>query len=285
MRKFVTPDILAGEIKMARKSYPGAFAVVEGSDDARIYSNFIDPHQCVFKVAHSKDKAIETVAKFADSWGVFGIVDADDWKLTGRSVPISHVFFTDTHDAETMIIKSNAFEKFLRFRTHDKSLQRFLSQRRKDDLRTVLLLSGKPIGYLRIINNRAGYGMKFKGLYFRSFVCKRTLAIDVDTLIACIRNNTSAALSLDDDGIREELSKAKETSYDLWSLVCGHDLADILTIGLNEIFGHRRFNKTSSEEVKCSLRLAFEKEHFQQTALYSSVKNWEENKWKKSFLK
>jgi 5S rRNA maturation endonuclease (ribonuclease M5) len=116
---------------MARKSYPGAFAVVEGTDDARLYSDFVDSNHCVFKVAHSKDRAIETVAKFSDSWGVLAIVDAEEWSLIGKSVPISHVFFTDTHDAETMIIKSNAFEKYLRHRTTE-IIHAWLKKRKKE---------------------------------------------------------------------------------------------------------------------------------------------------------
>jgi len=280
VKQYITPDILAGEIRLARQSYSGVFAVVEGTDDARLYKEFIDPECCVFKVAHSKEKAVETVAKFGRAWGVFAIVDSDEWPLLGKQVPVPHVFFTDCHDAETMIIKSEAFDKFLRHQTDDKRLGEFLQKRGMADLRSVLLIAGKPLGCMRIVSNVGSYRMDFKKLYFEGFVSPGTLEVDIQKMITFIRRNSESTIGVSDDELKKELQKANAQYSDPWLVVSGHDITRILTIGLNHIFGHQRFrSKIDVEDVEVGLRLAFDINHFHGTALYDAIRKWEHECW------
>lgn len=59
-------------------------------------------------------------------------------------------------------------------------------------------------------------------------------------------------------------------------LCCGHDVIEILGVGLRQSFGALAQAENSSSEVARSLILAYERGHFEETDLYKQIKDWEE---------
>lgn len=109
---------IVNKIIVTRK-YPGndtqSFLVVEGSTDEKLYRSFIDEDKCQIIVADGKTPAIEVLSllKKEHFVGVLALVDADFDILEGKPA-IENVLLTDTHDLETMLMRSPALAKVLR---------------------------------------------------------------------------------------------------------------------------------------------------------------------------
>ena len=121
MIEHITGDSLANDVRMTRAQFSGSFLIVEGKTaDFRFYRRFIDEQRCQIVPAHGKTNACDaiTILEEDEFPGVLALVDADFWRLEGIDTPSSNVFLTDSHDLESMIVKSQALEKVLsRFST------------------------------------------------------------------------------------------------------------------------------------------------------------------------
>ena len=154
MKENISAKRIATAIRMTRgPSFSGAFLIVEGETDPRVYGRVIDEDSCRIIPSHGKEKAICVLEILENDnfTGVLAVVDADFWRLEGTEPTGSNLFITDTHDLETMILKSPALDKLLtEFGSADK-IERFI-QRPGKSIWDVLLDSGTPIGYLRWIS-------------------------------------------------------------------------------------------------------------------------------------
>jgi len=115
MREFITADRIANKIRQMRSQHLGAFLIVEGDTDARLYKNFLDCTKCHVENASSKDKVVAALNILEKDRfeGVLAIVDADFWILEETIPSITNLLLTDTHDLETTILKSPALGKVL----------------------------------------------------------------------------------------------------------------------------------------------------------------------------
>jgi len=253
-----------------------SFLVVEGDTDRRFYKTFVDETRCNITVAFSKPSvfAVLLILEQNDIHGVLAIVDADFDVIQGQIPSSPNVLYTDTHDFETLIIKSPALEKVLSEFGSENKIEQF-KQNVGKDVRTVLLECGTPIGYLRWASLQNGYFLKFEGLDFRKFLDQVNLTISEAKLIKAVKDK-SQRHDIPNDQIKNSLQELKRGDHDLWHLCCGHDLASILSVMLHRAIGTNDTGDISPVLIERSLRLAYERLHFQQTQLYVSIQRWEE---------
>lgn len=271
-------DGIANSIIMIR-SYPGkqllAFLLVEGTTDKNVFKALVDEQKCQITVAYGKDNVKDTVAilekeKFP---GFLAIVDADFAVLEGTAPTKPNILLTDTHDMETMIIQSPALEKVLNEFGSEVKIRAFMSKTGKD-IRTILLASGLPIGYLRWVSLLDNLSLTFEGADFNKFVEKETLAVSTSKLIKTVKDKSQKP-ALIETQIQSRMQDIKDDAHDHWHVCCGHDLVDILSIGLCKAIGTCNTNDVKSNILERSLRLAYEQSHFQRTQLYSSIQIWQ----------
>jgi len=137
------------------------------------------------------------------------IVDADFDILEG-SVPLSpNLLFTDTHDLETMLLKSPALEKVLSEHGSEAKINNFAK-----DIRQTLLEIAKIIGYLRWASLKFNYCLKFERLAFNNFVKKETLALNESDLMKTVKDNSQKP-GLDDSEIRAKMDSLKTDAQDI----------------------------------------------------------------------
>ncbi|WP_416211827.1 DUF4435 domain-containing protein [Nostoc sp. DedQUE05] len=119
MRDFLTVDRVANQIRLRRSTYTGTFLLVEGSSDKTFYKRFVDQLVCELVETSgkpsSKQRAIEILKILEQSnfQGVLAIVDADFDRLETLLNTSHNLLCTDSHDLETMLINSPAFNKVL----------------------------------------------------------------------------------------------------------------------------------------------------------------------------
>ena len=274
MKNYLTAHDIANNARMIRTLHPGTILIVEGNTDIRVYERFVNDTYCKLIPANCKDKTIDALAILEKDnyYGILAVVDADFWKLDGIEPNTPNLLLTDTHDLETMILSSDAFEKVLSefgSATKIKKLGK--------SIRNMLLKSALPIGYFRWLSSpkQDNLLLKFKELCFPNFVDKKTLSVAIDKLIIEVKTN-SQNHALDENMIKLKIETLiKNNAYDPWQVCSGHDLVQILSIGIKNIFGNNKARMITSELVAGILRVAYEYSHFCLTQLHNLIKGWE----------
>jgi len=272
MRQYITPARIANDIRMLRTQDTGSFLIAEGDTDARVWENLMDSTKCSVVIAHNKNNAIAVlhILEKDNFAGVLAVVDADFDILEETVLLSQNLLLTDTHDLETMLLKSPALEKVLREHGSTEKIERFAQ-----DIRQTLLESAKIIGYLRWASLKFNYCLKFEGLAFNDFVEKKTLALNESKLIQTVKNK-SQKLGLDEQQIRANMDSLKTDTQDMWYVCCGHDMISILSIGLCKALGSFSSQKADPNVLESYLRVAYESAHFRETKLYRSIQTWEQ---------
>ena len=272
MREYITPDRIANKIRLLRTQHPGSFLIAEGDTDARVWENLVDSTKCRVENASNKDNAVKVLNilekdKFA---GVLAVVDADFDILEETVLLSQNLLLTDSHDLETMLLKSPALEKVLREHGSTEKIERFAQ-----DIRQTLLQSAKILGYLRWASLKLNYCLKFEDLAFNKFVDDRTLILNESKLIQTVKNNSQKP-GLDEQEIRANMEKLKTDTQDMWHVCCGHDMISILSIALCKALGTCNSKEVEPNVLEKYLRVAYESSHFRETNLYRSIQTWEQ---------
>jgi hypothetical protein len=261
---------------MTRTSHEGAFLIVEGDTDARFYKLMVGSGKCRITIAQNRENAVQivTILQGDNFAGFLAIVDADFDVLEGTDFGSSNIFLTDTHDLETMMLKSPALEKLVLEMGSETKLGEFVKSRGKE-LREALIEEGLHLGYLRWVSLRHGHALKFEGLNYRAFTDHLTLTIDQSKLIETIKNH-SQKLQLSDQDLQQQIEAIRNETHDKWHVCCGHDLIGILSVGLHKAVGSQRNWKAIEPGIiEGNLRLAYESAWFRNTGLYASIRRWE----------
>jgi Protein of unknown function (DUF4435) len=270
VRELLTPDRVANQLRLRRSTFLGAFLLVEGSSDKVFYERFIDKTVCELVIVagkpSSKIRVITVLGILEDSsfHGVLAIVDADFDRLEPSPYNSPNLLRTDKHDLETMLINSPALDKVIAEFGSEEKIAKF------GNVRAALIEAGVSIGYLRWISLRDELNLTFNGIKFSKFINEQNLQLDELELIKEVKNK-SQNFSLDSRDIQQWMTKKKSDNHDRLQVCCGHDLVEILSLGLRKAIGTMKVEVDSLER---SLRLAYEEVYFQQTQLYSDIHKW-----------
>jgi hypothetical protein len=270
---------IANDIRLRRSQHRGTFVIVEGRNDRVLYEWFFDVQQCQFVIADGKEKVCEVLRILdADGFrGVLGIVDADFDLLDQIPVSSVNVVRGDCHDLEAMLVRSPALDRVLREFGREGKIQRFVSQAGRE-IRHVLLAAATPLGYLRWHSLRSDLRLRFDGLLFSRFVDMATLTADRTTLIATVKNH-SQRQELNSHALGLAIRGIEDPTHDPWQLCNGHDLVEVLSIGLRRAIGSQSAAAVRVEEIERALRLAYEAVDFAACALYRTIREWEQRNY------
>ncbi|MFG3818381.1 DUF4435 domain-containing protein [Limnothrix redekei] len=280
MRDHISVNREANAIHMRRSTFSGAFLLIEGNSDRTFYERFIDDKECQIVVTSGKSRAI-SILKILEGFsfqGVVAIVDADFDRLENFVSTSPNLIQTDTHDLETMLLISPALEKVIRefgIRSDDESSRQKMTDF-SNTIRTKLLDCGIPIGYLRWISLQESLDLTFDGIEFARFIDGKTLQICLRNLIREVKNKSQAHL-LQTEDLQTEIENQRDDSHDPWQVCCGHDLVQILSLGLRQLASKKNKSEVKPDDLERSLRLAYEGVFFYQTQLYTKICLWESN--------
>lgn len=277
MREFLTVDRVANQIRLRRSTYSGTFLLVEGGSDKIFYERFVDKLACELVITAGKPSsklraiAIWQILEQSNFPGVLAIVDADFDRLETALNNSPNLLLTDSHDLETMLIKSPALNKVIAEFGSEQKITQFAK-----DIRAVLLKSGILLGYLRWISQCDQLNLTFEGIVFSKFVNEQTLTIEEIDLIKEVKNK-SQAFTLKNEDLQQRLINRKNNNHDPWQVCCGHDLVEILSFALRKTIGSNKPSDVEADSLERSLRLAYEEAYFRETHLYLDIRKWESN--------
>jgi Protein of unknown function (DUF4435) len=281
MRENLTADRYVNTIQQQRSTFAGTFLLVEGRSDKIAYGNSVDNVFCQFVVTGGKEnviKVLNSLEKFGCN-GVLAIVDADFDHLESLSPQSPNLLRTDTHDLETMILQSPALDRILEVYASEDKLKGF-----GRDVRATLLEAGMSIGYFLWVSISEDLNLIFDNIDFSKFIDKETLAIDENKMIKVITDKSQQP-GLNNAATQQKITAKRNSKHDPWQVCRGHDLVEILSIGLRKAIGSNKAIdvEACSDERKNTLEnqliLAYGAAYFFKTQLYQEILAWESNNY------
>ncbi len=265
---------IANRLRILRKDvHSGSFLLVEGHEEKKLYSIFVDRDACKIEIGHGKPNVQGALAILEGEGfaGLLALVDTDFDALEERAVASPNLLRSDTHDLETMLLASPALDKVLIERGDEDKLR---AAGGAAGVREKLLALGAPVGYLRWYNERRGSQLLFKDLEMTSFIHESSLAIDLDALLRELRNRSKALIVVDAE-VLQGARALEDPSHDRWHVCCGHDLVRILSVGLRRTWGSNKPSDVEPKRLEESLRLAFSRADLESTRLFAGIVAWE----------
>ena len=265
-----TPGTLVAEIKMM--SHDGAFLVVEGDDDVRFWWPTSRRHaSCELVDGEGKSNVIKGIQRLdAQNFeGVLGIVDSDYDTLNGKDLESENMVATDAHDLECLLCRSSALEAVLAEHGSRPKIERFENET-GNDVRTELLERALIFGRLRWAALRGHPPIDLGGLKVPRFVDEDTWRVTgVETICRKLLGDSSEdTLAL--TRLLHELPEA-----DPWYVARGHDLVQILRIGLQRRLGNIG-PSVGVRQISGVLRAAMSADGLRKTGLLRGMRVWED---------
>ena len=121
---------------------------------------------------------------------------------------------------------------------------------------------------------RGDIGLKFEDLTYIDFLDRDKLTIDVRKLIQTTKNK-SGKHSLSETDLLDDIKRLEMAGHDPWHMCCGHDLLNVLAVGLRKALGSHNPSEVTPAILERSLRLAFDPLWFRQAKLYRNITLWE----------
>ena len=253
---------------MTRMVHNGAFLVVEGVDDARFWS--ARRHgTCELVNGEGKGNVVGAVHRLdaENIHGVLGIVDDDYDSLMNINHGTRNLVVTDTHDLECLLCRLPALDQVLAEFGIAQKIQEFTAA--GVDVRRGLLERTIVFGRLRWAAKRHNLDIDFRAIRVPRFMDIDTWRVDNDQLIRVASKSSSP-----DDCDMLKHCIAELPVADPWRVAHGHDMIQVLRIGLMRVLGTLPANK-GPDDIARVLRSAVSPEEFQRTTLCKDIHTWE----------
>jgi hypothetical protein len=280
---------------MLDNSYSGFYLIVEGVKDSKLFNKYINHSNVRIREAFGRvnvEQVLNTLSERGFNRKV-GVIDSDFDELLDIKSATPDLVKTDHHDIEVMIFKTKAFDEVLKVFCSVTKIAKF----EKDaalSIRDIIMSLAKELGYLKIANKIYNMGLHFRPatsegneLKYHNFIDEKTLKFKgIKALIETVRNysNGKSENLVAYDIAEKNLLLQQKIAYDVYHLVNGHDLGNILFLVIKKTFGSPNKMLTSHHSVEDSLLLAFDYDDFKQSKLFKLLTEWAD-KQKVDFFK
>jgi hypothetical protein len=269
------------------EDYPNpnsTFVITEARYDSEIYARFFDyPKKCRLIFGQGRktvESAFPVPLKYRQR--SVGIIDRDfDYAIPEKQYP-EWLIVTHTHDIETTLLSSPAFNSLIEVFADKKKIKLF-EEKQKNQIVNIVLDAAKPLGLLRLHNflrsGNGNEGLNFKNLDFLKFVDRETLRINIDNLIECVVSNSNyqAIPWCNPIEIKKAIFDLDSRYKEDWVICQGHDIVSILSIGFHYIFGIQGRVSYPSKTVQAKLKDSSicRREFIMENQFYQKLVLWE----------
>ena len=259
---------LVAEIKMTRTDHQGAILLVEGKDDLRFWQTWRHS-DCDLIDGEGKPNVVGSIGRLDSEnfEGVLGIVDDDYDHLMDENLSSENLVATDAHDLECLLCRSPALDKVLSEFGDSSKIQRF-KEEEDTDVREGLLKRALEFGRLRWANLRFQLNINAEEIRVLKFVDMQTWMVDTEELI-CVAANRNLS-----DAAVLKRSIAELPCADPWYVVRGHDVVELLRVGLIRVLGNLP-NSVGPKQISGILRAGISREDLEHTMLWANIRCWE----------
>ena len=244
--------------------------LVEGPDDKKFYARFVcEVHALIIVLGgggnmHTILKYVKGVSILKDK--VIGIKDSDFDKITGTTYDNDNLFFTDTHDLETMVITPEL---------EDNVAIEALGHKERGMFRQVMS-DLMPYSYIKLYNQMRICAKGFPGIRFDGFTLSKiydgVTACRIEVCLAELKkhgNNGTLVHYPTESDIQQLIHDIPAPNIQY--LTCGHDVINGVICRLISLKGSPSIG---CKEIERLFRTSFTRERFKGTSLYQQVKKW-----------
>ena len=199
------------------------------------------------------------------------VLDRDFDFLLKLNIINEKIFYTDFHDLDIMLIQAESFEKFLCYDCKAEYVDNFKAKYNITELKDYIFNVAKDLGKLRLFSYSDSYNFKFRSIDFKNFINKDDLSLDIEKLIAEVKNKSQMP-KLNEKEIIDKLSKISD--IDLCLLNSGHDIICILSEGMKNAISKNSNNKYTHDVIQDKFLYGCNIEKFKQYNLYKDLKSY-----------
>lgn len=267
---------IANEVRMRTLTHSGPFLLIEGDSDAKFFAHQFGEEAIALIPSFGWENVVQAIEILEGEQrrDVLGIIDLDYRGIIDDPPPSKNIVMTDTHSIETMMFASSAFYRVMKERASHEKVKNFPEG--MNGIRKRVIELGKPIGSLRFYSYKAGGCYSFDGMNLEKFVDKKTLSFSGGKFVAHLRGIHPKNTTISENIFQNAMTEAQyiEVFQNPYRLCCGHDLMEILAIGLKKIWGTHGSKEISGAFIEELFRLAYSKEEFRTSRLYSDIEAW-----------
>lgn len=278
MQKYIKWQSIAPEIRMHRsKNKSQMYLIVEGTSDVKFFNNIVNKKTCKIKSVRGKENVLKVINELRKIKGMIAIVDSDFENILYNSCKNENILVTDTHDIETLILKTDSIEKFINeYGNHDEISE--LEEKWGKSLLDKVIEISYVIGCLRLISIKDKRKLNFQDLYYERFIDKE-LEIDVEEYVQQVLYNSHTPQT-EKYTLINNIKKETERNHEKWQVCCGHDITEILALILSYDFNGKCLGNNSAKylnasKVETALRLSYDYSKFNFTELYKDMMIWQ----------
>ena len=286
-----SPDRLLSSILFIRPPKDNnAILIVEGNTDIKFYNSFVNDEKYVILSdvfdnfdgirGGKKDKVIETI-KMANKdgiKGIIGIVDADFDNLLDGIHIVDNLYRTDTHDLESMLLKSKKPLKKILKKYH--KANHLITDTHVSETQTILLETSKYIGCALWCSNECQWMIDFENFPINICIDDKCNLDFEKTYDLLKRKSSEDTLSL--ETIESKVSRKVSENNDLWQICRGKEMLRVLAMYIKH---NIKSGNYGYDNLRDDFILAFNEEDFKETILYMSMKEWEQQNENFSLIK
>ena len=268
---------IANQVRLERCLHIGSFLLVEGSSDARLFKKFCDLSECSIIPCTGRDNLFDAINELTrdNVQGVLGFSDSDYSPFVGYPETAGDIVYTDENDLELMILCSGVLKNIIAQFGNPDSVK-LLVEKEGKSIEELIFDSARVIGAVRLVARVKDWPMRFRDMKYR-FKDKNSYIISQKLTIQHIYGRSQKDLEVREDTVRSLVQEVLDSNVDARELCCGHDCVRVLGRGLRKEFGKSlQFNNEAGAKIlEGILRVAYDWDHFKETAAYCSIKVWE----------
>jgi hypothetical protein len=199
--------------------------------------------------------------------------DRDFADMLGEVIETENIIMTDQNDIEMTIYESDVFDRFLHEYANVEKIQAVEGAKHLP-LREVLIASASTIGTLRYLSRRLGWNLDFEGMTIR--YVGRDVDVDLPRQVEHLRGRSQGTTMPALDDVMREFADARAQFTDLHLHSSGHDICEIVSKGVHDVFGRAHVALTrGGRAVEEVFRAAFTAQNFAATQLFTQIRAWE----------
>jgi len=271
-----TSDEIANEIRMRSLYDNGPFILVEGSSDATFFSYHMTVNienivptfgwESLFDVIESLSTDLQDKT--------IGLVDLDYRGIVKTRPKPKNVFTTDSHDLETMMFSTDVFRKVLIQKASKQKVRAHPLE--SCGVKKTIIELAKFIGHLRFYSQYKGKHYSFDEMDIEKFINRKDLSFSESKFTSHLRGNNPKNYSMPNDILRQSIAECKKVAIlsNPYRLCCGHDLIEIMAIGLQSLWGSYSASGISGKMLEDSFMLAYTCQMFSKTTLFQQISDW-----------
>jgi hypothetical protein len=255
------------------KNKERVFIFVEGESDVKIFRKFFNSTVCKVEHVPGGNSKVETCTAAMTTLHplVFGIRDADFLRLEAVPYQKQNMFLTDFHDMEMTMVATDEVFGHVVAEHADVSHEICNDTTTQAALRLKIMQAIEDVSYLKWLNAQDDLNLQFADIGFVDLDVFSNAGLPFEMYFNRVVRRSPNAKITDFSVIQGKIAELRERDPHPFYLCNGHDFMKTLAHYMRQNW---QTQGIKDDKMAGNFRLAFTKNHWQQTQLYAATSLW-----------